>query len=278
MRWRCRSCGLAAVALFGPLGAGLIEYAVTRTVRDQLIGLDAISLFLVAPLALATARLVSRQQRLGQSLALGVGAYTSYMFLQYILGPEYGRVAGNNQRLFPLCAVLFATGWLVTLTAWHGADTASLSSRHRERLIGRVVLPLLALLAFGRYVPVLVDWMSARPTDAGYLAGPAFAWTIATLDLGVFLPATVLTCIGLNSGTAWARKALYLVAGWFGLVGPAVAAMAIAMYAYDDPNASAGNTAFMTVLGLAFAALACVIFRPMLRDAWRGDATRQSGT
>jgi hypothetical protein len=82
----------------------------------------------------------------------------------------------------------------------------------------------------------------------------------------LFLPATVLTCIGLIRGTAWACKALYLVIGWFGLVGPAVAAMAIAMYANNDPNASGGNTGFMTALGLAFAALAWTMFRPLLRD------------
>jgi hypothetical protein len=54
------------------------------------------------------------------------------------------------------------------------------------------------------------------------------------------------------------------VAGWFGLVGSAVAAMAIAMYVNDDPNASAGLALFMTGLGLAFALLAVVLYRPLL--------------
>jgi hypothetical protein len=83
------------------------------------------------------------------------------------------------------------------------------------------------------------------------------------LDLGVFLPATVATCVALVHGTAWAQKALYLVAGWFGLVGPAVAAMAIAMYINNDPTGSAGNAVFMTVLGLAFAVLAGTVYRPL---------------
>ena len=51
-------------------------------------------------------------------------------------------------------------------------------------------------------------------------------------------------------------KQLYLAIGWFGLVGPAVAAMALGMYVSDDPNASAGSTVFMAALGLSFAALA----------------------
>jgi hypothetical protein len=263
------ACGLAVVALLGPFGMGVIEYSVTGTLRNQLIGLDAVSLFVVAPLALVAARLVSQGRRLGAALALGIGAYTSYMFLQYILGPDYGAGAGNSQHLFPLCVLLFAAGWLVALTAWRDVDISGAvsGSRHRERLIGRIVLPLLGLLAFARYVSALADWMSASPTDASYLAGPTFAWTIATLDLGVFLPATVLTCIGLSRGTVWARKALYLIIGWFGLVGPAVAAMAVAMYVNHDANASGSNTAFMTVLGLAFAALALATFQPLVRDA-----------
>ena len=263
--------GLMALALLGPLGWGVIDYRVTQTLRNQVIGLDGVSLFVVAPLALVAASLVLRQRVLGAALALGIGTYTSYMLIQYVLGPDYGHLAGNNQRLFPLCLVLFTAGWAVALTAWCAMDSeALLSSRHRERLIGRVVLPALALVAFSRYGPSLADWMGSAPADKGYLAGPAFAWTIALLDLGVFLPATVMACVGLVRGAPWAPKALYLVVGWFGLVGPAVAAMAITMYVNDDPNASLGSTIFMTALGLAFVALAVLVFRPLLQDRTGG--------
>jgi hypothetical protein len=268
--------GLAALALLGPLGWGAIDYRVTQSLRNQVIGLDGVSLFVVAPLALVAARLVLRQRVLGVVLALGIGTYTSYMLIQYVLGPDYGQLAGNNQRLFPLDVLLFAAGWWVALTAWRAVDGEALrSTRRRERLIGRVVLPLLAAVAFLRYVPSLADWMSATPTDRGYLAGPAFAWTIALLDLGVFLPATVLACGGLARGAAWAGKALFLVVGWFGLVGPAVAAMAITMYLNDDPNGSAGGAVFMSALGLAFLALAVLAFRPLLHEPGE-RATRPS--
>jgi hypothetical protein len=268
--------GLMTLALLGPLGSSVIDYRVTQTLRNQVIGLDGVSLFVVAPLALFAARLVLRQRVLGAVLALGIGTYTSYMLIQYVLGPDYGHLAGNNQRLFPLCLVVFTAGWLVAMTAWHAVDSEALrSSRHRERLIGRVVLPVLALVAFIRYVPSLADWMSSTPIDKGYLAGPAFAWTIALLDLGVFLPATVMACVGLVRGAAWARKTLYLVVGWFGLVGPAVAAMAITMYINDDPNASGGNAIFMTALGLAFVALALLVFRPLLQSGPADSALRR---
>jgi hypothetical protein len=253
-RRRCLAGGLVAIALglgavsaLGPLGTGLVVYRMTDTLRNQTVGLDAVSLFVVAPLCLYAAWLVLRRSPAGAALALAVGAYTAYMFVQYIVWPEYGRFAGNNERAFPLDLALFAAGWAVALAGWNSLDvTAVPSSLRRDRRLGRVVLPALAFLAFVRYVPALADAMSSTPTDRGYLAGRSFFWAIAMLDIGVFLPATVATCVGLVRRRPWAQRGLYLVVGWFGLVGPAVAAMAIAMYVNDDPMASVGSAIFMT--------------------------------
>jgi hypothetical protein len=256
--------GLVAVAVLGPLVTGAIDYRVTESLLSQTIGLDAVSLFVVAPLCAVAAVCTVRGQRAGPALGLAIGAYTAYMFVQYVLGPDYAHLPGNNERIFPLALVLFSAGCFVALAAWTSIDVERLPrSRTRERRLARLVLPLLGFLAFVRYVPALADAMSASPEQLGYLAGPSFFWAIALLDLGIFLPATVATCVGLVHGRPWAQKAMYAVVGWFGLVGPAVAAMAISMYARDDPSATAANAVFMTLLGLAFAALAFVVFRPL---------------
>lgn len=258
--------GLVAVAALGPLVSGVIDYRVTETLRNQTIGLDAVSLFVVAPLALTAAVLVGRGRLLGSVLALGIGAYTAYMFVQYILGPDYADLPGNNERLFPLALLLFVCGWAVAFSAWRSIGNQALPlSERRARLVGRYVLPLLALAAFGRYLPTLADWMSSAPKDGVYAAGPSFGWVIALLDLGIFLPLTVSACVGLHRRRPWAAKALYTVTGWFGLVGPAVAAMAITMAVNNDPNGSTGNAVFMSVLGFAFLVLGLVIYQPLLR-------------
>jgi hypothetical protein len=54
--------------------------------------------------------------------------------------------------------------------------------------------------------------------------------------------------------------------------------MAIAMYVNDDPNASAGNVAFMTVLGLAFAVLALTLYRPLFGRPPRTSAANGRGS
>jgi hypothetical protein len=258
------AAGLTAVALLVPLVTEVVDYRVTDTLRNQTIGLDAVSILFVAPLALFSALLVLRDHVAGLVLALGIGAYTSYMFVQYILGPDYAHLPGNDERLFPLKLFLFAAGWILALAAWSTIDVRRLpESQRREKLIGCFVLPALALAAFSRYVPQLMDWMSSSPEDKNYLAGPSFSWAIAMLDLGVFLPATVAACVGLLLGASWARKALYTVVGWFGLVGLAVAGMAITMYVNDDPIASGGNTIFMSVLGGLFLALVVYALGPL---------------
>jgi hypothetical protein len=259
------AAGLALLALLGPLVTGAVDYRVTGTLRNQTTGLDAFSLFVVAPLALWTASLARRGHAAGPALALGIGAYTSYMLAQYVVGPDYGHLPGNDELLFPLCLLLFAAGWLVVVRAWtiFAADWAALLPRP-ALTIGRVILPVLAFVAFVRYVPALADAMSSHPNDAGYLAGPGFFWTIALLDLGVFLPLIVAACVGIRRGARWAPRALFTVVGWLGLVGPAVAAMSIAMEVNGDPNASAGGVALTSVLGAAFAAVAAVLFLPLL--------------
>lgn len=257
--------GLAAVALVGPLASDLIHYRVSETYRNQTIGLDAVSLFVVAPLSLLAAGMVWRGHLSGPVLALAVGAYTPYMFLQYIVGPDYAHLPGDNERLFPLYVLLFAAGWLVALGAWTMLGGERLGgSRRRDRAIGRVILPALALVTFSRYLPSVTDALSNTPGPA-YRAGRSFFWAIAVLDLGVLLPAVVLTCAGLVRGAAWARKALCAVVGWLGLVGCAVAAMAVAMTVNDDPTATTGGTVLMIVLGLAYAALAVAVFGPLFR-------------
>ena len=56
-----------------------VDYHVSETLRNQTIGLDAVSLFAVAPLALLAAFLVTRGELAGRLLTLGVGAYTAYI-------------------------------------------------------------------------------------------------------------------------------------------------------------------------------------------------------
>ena len=54
-----------------------------------------------------------------------------------------------------------------------------------------------------------------------------------------------------------------------------LAAMAITMFANEDPNASGANVIFMTALGLVFAALAIFLYRALFRPGHDAALTSQ---
>jgi hypothetical protein len=85
--------GLAALSLLGPLGTDVIAWRITPTILSQMHGLDAVSLVVVAPLTLAAGVLAWRGSDLGPVLGLPPAAYAAYMVPQYVLGPDYLRLA-----------------------------------------------------------------------------------------------------------------------------------------------------------------------------------------
>ncbi|MGH2946465.1 MAG: hypothetical protein ACRDPC_09450 [Solirubrobacteraceae bacterium] len=257
---------IAALSLLGPLLTGVIDYRVSHIHQSQLLGLDAVSLVIVAPLAILAGVLALRRRPEWPLLAIGPALYVIYMVPQYVLGPDYLGRSGNNERFFPLFLVLFVIAAVAAVAAWNAIDLDRLPTSSRaERLVASMLLPVAAFVVFSRYVPALSDTMSASPGNEEYLAGPVFLWTIALLDLGVALPATVAACRGLRRGTTWGRKALYAVVSWFALVGVAVGAMAVATYLRDDPASSVASAAMMVVLGLGFAAIAAFLAAPLVR-------------
>lgn len=257
---------LAAVALLGPLATGVIDWRISGLVRNQLLGLDAVSLLVVAPLAVVAGVLVLRGRPLGAALGLPPAFYVAYMVPQYVLGPDYLGLDGNNERAFPIMLALFVLAVVNVAATWTVIDLRRLpTAPARERLVGRVLLPLAAVIVFSRYATTLPGIMSAAPTAADYLAGPTFVWTIVLLDLGIGLPAIVATCIGVRRGAAWSSRALYAVVGSLALIGLAVAGMAVAMLARDDPSMTAGAMATMVALGAALAAMAAYLYAPLVR-------------
>jgi hypothetical protein len=271
------AAALAAVSILGPLLTGAIEWRIRPLIRDQLYGLDALSLCVVTPISVLAGVLAVRQQALAALLGFAPAAYVVYMVPQYVLGPDYTRLPGNNERWFPLLWALFALGVISAALCWSAltADPPAGSAR-TERLIARRLLPIMAGLVFIRYVPTLADWTSASPKAKDYLAGPSFGWTIALLDLGLALPATVAVCVGHRHGAAWARPGLYALTGWFALVGAAVAAMAIAMQVRHDAAMTVPQMLVMTALGAALITLAAALYVPAVRREVRARRTPPS--
>ena len=76
----------------------------------MLYGLDTVSLAVVAPMAAVAGLLSLRGRSLGALPGFGPAAYAIYMVPQYVLGPDYSHLAGNNERWFPLLLIIFGLG------------------------------------------------------------------------------------------------------------------------------------------------------------------------
>jgi hypothetical protein len=256
--------GLAVNSLIGPFAFGIVDYPLSETLHNQTIGLDAVSLLLVAPVSLAIGIMVQRGHPAVPYVGVALGAYTAYMFVQYLVGPSYL----DYPRVLPLQLGLFVLGWAVALRAWitgrTGNDLPTLGKSARRHAIALFAFAAFVLL---RYVPVFAGVFTGDSIPADAVQDPAMFWTIVLMDLGIFVPLVLAAGVALRRGRTWAQGVLYAAAGWFLLVTTAVLAMALTMLLNDDPHAAPGQVVTFAVTELAVIGYIMLLYRPLIRAA-----------
>ena len=236
--------GLALNTILGPLFMGVISYPFTLTVYYETLGLEAVSLVLIAPLAVAAGILVLRGHRAGAALALGPAGYAVYMLLQYVVGPQYA----TYQPSIAFHLALFVLGAVLILRAWTVIDARSLPAVSRG---WAAVTFLLAAFVVSRWLPAFAGMFTSASVPA---ASPDLTmfWSIFILDMGMIVPATIATGVALLLRERWAVKGLFGIIGWFALVPPSVAAMSIVKLVSADRLASAADTIVFVIVTLIF--------------------------
>ncbi len=273
--------GLAVNSVLGPLGFETIRYHYSESLVNQGIGLDAVALVGAAPIAAWAGVLVWRGHRAGPVLAFIPATFAAYMVPQYLVGPEYLDLPGNNERFFVFHLLLFVISVALACTAWISVERPALrpASAGSDRRRSWVLFGVAAFVLLGRWLPGVVALTRGDPSGVDFLENPTAYMLIGVLDLGLVVPAAVATGVALRRGAGWAREAAYVVIGWFTLVPAAVAAMAITMQINDDPNATAGTTVLFGVAGVAFTAGAVVLYLPLFRaEASGSDGSDETQT
>jgi hypothetical protein len=269
---------LGANSLLGPLATGVIRYRFSETLINQGIGLDAVALFAAVPVAVAAALLVGRRHPLGALLAFVPGTFAVYMAPQYVVGPEYLVLAGNNERFFVFHLVLFVVGLsVVALAAVVGRDyTIEPATERSDRRRSWVMVAVAAFILLGRWLPGLIGLSGGNPVMPDYLENPTSYMLIGILDLGLVVPAAIVAAVGLRLHADWGRLLSYGVVAWFALVPAAVAAMAVTMVLRSDPAASTAMAVFFVAAALAFTAGAVALYRPALHpEEAAGEASER---
>jgi hypothetical protein len=255
--------GLAANSLLGPLASDVIAYRYGTSMTNQGIGLDAVALLLVAPVAALAGVVTLRGHAAGPVLGLGPAAFVAYMVPQYVVGPDYQRLPGNNERFFGFHLTLFVLAVALLLAAWQAIDwRLPPASRAEDRRRAWVMAGVAAFIVV-RWTPVVLALAAGGDAGPGYRDNPTALMLVALLDLGLVVPAAVTVAVGLRRGAAWARKGAYAVIGWFALVPVSVAAMAVTMQLRGDPDASTAESVGLGAAALIFLAAAAWLYRPL---------------
>jgi hypothetical protein len=257
--------GVAAVAILGPLGLGVLEHRTSETTVNQLIGADVAGLVVVAPFAIVVAALAWRGHPAAPVLALAPGLYAAYTFTQYTLGQEFLDLPGNAERFFPLLLSLFVLAGAITIGVWTSIDAGRLPavSRRLERSAAGALLLVATFLAVGLHLPMLPDALSDTPTRVEYVSSPTAFWLVKFMDLGILVPGALAVGVGLLKGRAWAREAVYAVLGGFALIGVSVASMAAVMLMRGDPDASVGLVVAFGGFAAVYIALTVGLYHPL---------------
>ena len=259
------AAGTTANSLMGPLGTGTIAYHYSETLVNQGIGLDAVALIASVPMAVFAAVLLFRAHPAGAVVALVPATFSAYMIPQYVVGPDYLHLPGNNEQFFLFHVSMFVLAVVLAIGAWVqiDGDTLRPDSVRADRMRSWVMFGVAAFILFGRWLPAIVELSRGRPRSVDFVENPTAYLLIGILDLGLVVPAAVAAGVGLWGGAAWGRKAGYAVMGWFALVPAAVAAMAITMQLRGDPNAETATTVLFVVAASVFTFGAGLLYRPM---------------
>ncbi len=257
--------GLAANSILGPLMLGVVDYRYTDTLINQGIGLDTVTLFVATPLAILAALLVVRRHPAGPVLALSPATFAAYMAPQYVIGPDYLGLPGNNERFFVFHVALFIVGVSATIAAWRSVDRSQLrpDTDRSDRRRSLILFGVVAFIVGGRWLAGTIDLLQGDPTSVDYRENPTAYLLIGFLDLGIIVPAAIATAFALRKHATWARTSAYAVIGWFALVPASVAAMAIVMQINGDPDATTGTTAMFVAAAVVFTGAAVQLYRPM---------------
>ena len=257
--------GVALIAILGPLILDLIHYHLSDDVLGQVVGGDAVALFLIAPVSIGIGVLALRRHRAAPLLALGPALFAAYIYFQMSMS-DPALHSGNSENFFFLHVGLVVLAGLIAVGAWQRIDPTALPTIPRRMRLGYgwLTLAMAAFLVLGLHLPGLIGVWTGNPPPSVADAPTAF-WLVKVMDFSIVLPALLGTAIGALRDKPWAGRALYASVTWFALLGSSVAGMAVVMQVRDDPEASLANVLVMSAASLLWIGLATVLYRPMFK-------------
>jgi hypothetical protein len=254
------AAGLFAAAVLGPLVLGLIDWRISSNSLNQTYGADGAALVLLTPVAVAAGWLAIRRHRLAAPLAFGVGLAALYYGVASVLGADYARYDGNNERFFLAFLVIIVLAWVGAAWGWAAMDAdPPRPGRTVARAAAIVFVAGGALIAAAWLVQLVQiaatgDLATAADRQA-YPESPTAFWLVRIVVLGFIVPLAIGTGVGLWRANGTAAKAATGVAAFLTLQASAVLAMGTIMLLRGDPTATPWLVVILAPITVAIAAL-----------------------
>ena len=229
---------LAYLAVQGPLVRGVIAYKTAPGIVGQLMGQDAVNLFLMAPLLLAAGVLLLLRKPLAKHLLVATPLFLIYYVLSYTIGWEWSSPAytGNSERWFFLHLFVLIAALIILLYAL-AVFPKNIENRFKKG--GLAVYSaafVLFLLVFAGMWAKEVREVIATGTSRGYDIAPAAFWLVRVFDLGFSIPLGLISVYLLWARPEKAYPVVCLFYGFFFTQIAAVLAMGWAMFLTNDPT------------------------------------------
>jgi hypothetical protein len=244
----------------------VLHYRTSASGLDQIRGTDLTALTLVTPLCIWVGVHAWRGHPAAPVLALAPAVFTVYIWIQLLLGSEFGQ-PGNVEWFTPLLLGTVGLGIAVAVRATRllRSQPPLRWNRRLERSTGVLLLLVVGFVVVGIHLTSLADALSDRPVGDGVLTTPNAFWVVKAMDLGLVAPVSLLMGIGLLRGRSWARSPAAAVLGGYALLGWSVAAMAWSMVLGGAVDASPGQAVGATALAVTVSGYAGVLYRPLFR-------------
>jgi hypothetical protein len=253
--------GIAANALLGPLALRIIGFHNSASGIDQLMGGEAISLVVVAPLSVTAGVFWMRGHWVAPTLALAPALYALYTYTTEIVVAQYARYPGNSEWFLPLHIGLLALGGSSAVAAWSALEAESpLIPTSRLRVAAAAALLVPSALFALNWLRQLTAYTGGERSQE-YRDDPILWWLIKGLDLGIIIPISLAVGIGVLRNRPVAARAASGMTGFLACLVGSVAAMGAVQVAKADPGASPALVAVAALMALGLGGVAIQLIR-----------------
>jgi hypothetical protein len=246
---------LIYLAIQGPLFLGSISYKTAEVINNQLIGQDAVNLFLLSPILIIGGIALLLRKAYAKYLLIATPLFLIYYVLSYTIGWEWSSpdYTGNSERLMFLFLFVLVAALMILLYSL-SVFPKNVAARFKKGglAVYSVLFSLFLLLFAGMWIKEVQEVISTG-TARGYDIAPTAFWLVRVFDLGFSIPLGLVSVYLLWARPDKAYAVICLFYGFFFTQIVAVNAMGWMMFLKKDPT-------FLMRDLLVFSVLALLIF------------------